>query len=685
MVETGGWGGIAHYTWNLCQTLAHEGAEIVLLTNNEYELAALPRAFQVEPCFDGTVGYGRTVGTFLHRLSALAPDIVHVQSLISTRFDGLLWPLLHRWRPLVFTAHNVRTHEEAHWESWTLWRCLHRADAVIVHTEESARVVTQRLRSGACVRVIRHGDYAFFAGETVLQREEARRLLNLPIDAKILLAFGAIRPYKGIRELIVAFARIRDRHPDAYLVIAGPLLVGTEGEYREEICKAGVEAAVAFRPQYVPHKSVAAYFAAADVAVYNYHEVTDSGSLRLACSLDVPVVATAVGAFREFLCDGVTARLVPPHDPDALAATLSDVLADPSLAARLAGAARLLSAEKWSWAASARETLALYGSLAGTTGVEALHLATGQGTSHLPADPLAPAVQSPDPTPPNRADAPGQAAASIYSEETLDGTAEGRTVSVVLITHDEARRIHRCLESVRWAQQLVVVDQHSTDGTAEICRTYGATVFLREMRAGFGEQKAFAIAQATCPWILSLDADEEVTPALQAAIQRAVADPGPFVGFRLPRRTIYLGRFISRCGWYPSPVLRLFRRGRGRFTDALVHEELRVDGPVGDLDADLLHYSYETLSDHLRKLDLYTTYDSQMLTHRGIRITALNAPWYLCGKPLLVFLRKYLCQAGFREGRHGLILSVMAALVSFVNYAKVWEGTLHAHPRGKDD
>ena len=160
---------------------------------------------------------------------------------------------------------------------------------------------------------------------------------------------------------------------------------------------------------------------------------------------------------------------------------------------------------------------------------------------------------------------------------------------------------------------------------------------------------------------------------MRDAIQRAVVDPGAFVGFRIPRRTIYLGCFISHCGWYPSPILRLFRRRHGRFTDSLVHEELRVDGPVGELDADLLHYSYETLSDHLRKLDLYTTYDCQILARRGVRLTPMNSPWFLMGNPLLVFLRKYVWQQGFREGYRGLILSGMAAFVTFVNYARLWE------------
>jgi glycosyltransferase involved in cell wall biosynthesis len=257
-------------------------------------------------------------------------------------------------------------------------------------------------------------------------------------------------------------------------------------------------------------------------------------------------------------------------------------------------------------------------------------------------------------------------------------------VSVVLIARNEARRIRRCLESVRWAKELIVVDQHSTDDTAAICREYGARVFSRDMRAGFGEQKNFAIAQASRPWILSLDADEEVTPALRDAIRQAVVDPRGCVGFRVPRLTAYLGRFIRHCGWYPSPVLRLFRRGRGRFTDALVHEEVIVDGPVADLAADLLHHSYASFSEHVGKMDLYTTYDAQMLSRRGVRVTSLNAPWFLLAKPMAVFLRKYVWQRGILDGRHGLVLSVMASVVTFVNYAKLWEAGL-VRPAGGGD
>jgi glycosyltransferase involved in cell wall biosynthesis len=264
--------------------------------------------------------------------------------------------------------------------------------------------------------------------------------------------------------------------------------------------------------------------------------------------------------------------------------------------------------------------------------------------------------------------------------------AERPAISVVLITRDEAPRIRRCLDSVRWADEIVVVDQHSRDATAAICREYGARVLARAMTAGFGEQKDFAVAQATSPWVLSLDADEEVTPALRAAIEAAVAAPGPYVGFRMPRLTSYLGRFIRHCGWYPSPVLRLFRRGHGRFTAALVHEELVVDGPVGDLGEDLLHHSYDTLADHVRKLLVYTAYDARTLERRGVRLGPLAAPWWLVVRPAATFVRKYVVQRGFREGWHGFVLSAMAALVVLVNAVRLGELTgRFGRPPGEGD
>ena len=360
IVETGGWGGIAHYAFNLCNALSECGAEPWLLTNVRYELGELPRAFRVERCFDGRHGYPRAAGRLLRHLAALGPDIVHVQSLLSTRFDGWLWPLVRRRRPLVGTVHNVRSHENVRWEDWTWWRVLRAADAVVVHTQEAAALAARRLGPAARIKVIHHGDYGFFAPGGGVDRARARRRLGLAAGGRLVLAFGAIRPYKGILELIGAWAAVRARHPDASLVIVGPLLVGSEAAYHRAIEGAGVADAVTFRPTYVPHAEVALYFGAADVAVYNYREVTDSGSLRIACSLGTPVVATAVGAFREFLTDGVSARLVPPGDAAALAAALGGVLDDPAGAARMAAAARDLVTARWSWAVSAQATLELY-------------------------------------------------------------------------------------------------------------------------------------------------------------------------------------------------------------------------------------------------------------------------------------------------------------------------------------
>ena len=364
MVETGGWGGIAHYTWNLCAALASAGVDVSLLTNREWELAHLESAFEVDRCFAAGAGYLGNVAALRTRVARARPSVVHVQSLLSTRFDALLWPLVRRRAPLVMTIHNVRTHERIRWDDWTLWRCFAAADAVVVHTRAAAEVARRRLPADARVELVHHGDAGFLQEGSRPDRVVARAALGLPSGGPIVLAFGAIRPYKGIHGVIAALPDLRRRHPDARLVVAGPLLVGSEAEYRDAIRRAGVDDAVVFRPGYVPAESVATYFTAADVAVFNYRDITDSGSLRLACDLGTPVVATAVGSFREFLTDGVTARLIEPGDEVGLVEALGDVLARPADAARMAAAARALATSAWSWAESAKATRRLYETLA---------------------------------------------------------------------------------------------------------------------------------------------------------------------------------------------------------------------------------------------------------------------------------------------------------------------------------
>ncbi len=360
MVETGGWGGIAHYTWSLCQAMARTGIEVVLYTNEVYELEGVPRAFDTRSCFRAADPYPRAVCRFWRKLRADAPDIVHVQSLLSTRLDGLLWWLLHRPWPMVFTVHNLHSHERSAWDDWTIWRLIRTGDALVVHTQESADLVATRVGPRPHVRVIPIGDFSFFVPATPWSREEARVRLGLPLKRPLLLAFGAIRPYKGLLGIIRAMPHVLSRAPEAHLVIAGPLLAGAESEYCAAITELGMGASVLFRPAYVPHELVGAYFAASDIAVFNYLEVTDSAALRLPCSLGTPIVAASVGSFRELLRDGITARLVPPDDPPALAGAILDLLEHPALASRLTANARRLSQSEWSWDAIAAATAELY-------------------------------------------------------------------------------------------------------------------------------------------------------------------------------------------------------------------------------------------------------------------------------------------------------------------------------------
>src|SRR5262245_8005028 len=182
MVETGGWGGIAHYTWNLCAALACAGVEVSLLTNREWELARLPSGFAVDRCLSAGAGYLANVKALRDRVASARPDVVHVQSVLSTRLDALLWPLIQRRAPVVMTIHNVRTHERIRWDDWTLWRCFAAADAVVVHTKQAADVARQRLPA-ARIELIHHGDAGFLNGVGRPDRLVARASLGLPDDA----------------------------------------------------------------------------------------------------------------------------------------------------------------------------------------------------------------------------------------------------------------------------------------------------------------------------------------------------------------------------------------------------------------------------------------------------------------------------------------------------------------------
>lgn len=241
------------------------------------------------------------------------------------------------------------------------------------------------------------------------------------------------------------------------------------------------------------------------------------------------------------------------------------------------------------------------------------------------------------------------------------------TLSVVVISKNEAAVIARCLESVAWADEIIVLDGASSDGTPDIARRLKAKVEVTGDWQGFGPQKNRAVERASGDWILSLDADEWVTPELRAAIAKALAVPGNHAAFRMPRLSSYCGRFIRHSGWWPDYVTRLFRRGAARFSDDLVHERLIVDGTTGTLAAPLMHEAIRDLEEALDKMNAYSTSGALMQHQRGRKTSLAGAVWHGCW----TFFRTYILRGGFLDGREGFMLAISNAEGAYYRYVKL--------------
>jgi glycosyltransferase involved in cell wall biosynthesis len=241
-----------------------------------------------------------------------------------------------------------------------------------------------------------------------------------------------------------------------------------------------------------------------------------------------------------------------------------------------------------------------------------------------------------------------------------------KRLSVVIIARNEETNLPRCLESVQWADEIIVGDSGSADRTVEIARDLGAKVFSYEWR-GFGPAKQGAVDRAEGEWILSLDADEEVTPELAIEIKAALEEQINIVGYYLPRRTEFLGRWMLHGGWYPDYVLRLFRKDRGAFTSSLVHEAVKVDGPTAHLKNDLLHHSYPTLERYFDKFNRYTTLAANEAFKTGQRV----GPAELILNPIAKFIKQYILKGGFLDGAKGLLLAILSSGYVSIKYAKL--------------
>ncbi len=251
-------------------------------------------------------------------------------------------------------------------------------------------------------------------------------------------------------------------------------------------------------------------------------------------------------------------------------------------------------------------------------------------------------------------------------------------LSVAIITFNEEKNLGRTLASVAFADEVIVVDSHSTDRTVEIAHSFGAKVISRDW-PGFAAQKNFAIQECTGDWILSLDADEEMSPELREQLQVLLPSYPPMDAFFINRRNLFLNRWVKHGGYYPDSKLRLFRRSVANFTpaprfeDRPVHETIQFNGASATLDFDLIHHAYPTLEDYLAHMDRYSTLGAELLVSLGKTSRSLPAfYWNVLAVPSLTFVWNFIFRLGFLDGREGLLLHLYHTTYVSWKYAKAW-------------
>lgn len=243
------------------------------------------------------------------------------------------------------------------------------------------------------------------------------------------------------------------------------------------------------------------------------------------------------------------------------------------------------------------------------------------------------------------------------------------TISAAVIAFNEEKHIASCLDSVSWADEVVVIDGSSMDDTAKIAKKAGAKVFTIKNDPLMKRMMNYAFDKCTSDWIISVDADEKVTPELREEIKSVLKKGTGYAAYFLPRRNMIFDKWIAHTRWYPDYQLRLFRRGKAKFPAKNVHEELEVKGEIGYLTTDIEHLNYETVEQFIEKLNSYTTYEAEKLIAEGKEVTWTDAIRF----PLGEFLSRFFDGKGYLDGLHGLVLSLLQAFYWEVIFAKVWE------------
>jgi glycosyltransferase involved in cell wall biosynthesis len=240
-------------------------------------------------------------------------------------------------------------------------------------------------------------------------------------------------------------------------------------------------------------------------------------------------------------------------------------------------------------------------------------------------------------------------------------------ISALIICRNEEKNIEECIKSIKWCDEIIIIDGFSTDNTFEIAKGYTDKVFRNEWK-GFFDQRSFGLTKIQYNWIFSIDADERCTEHLSAEIQNLLSrDLISANGFLIPRKSFFLGKWIKHCGWYPDHQLRLFRKDFVSVTVRLVHESYSVSGETGKLKNNLEHFTVNSISDFMNKVNIYSSLSASEKPNK--RITFI----YILFKPFIEFSKKFIFQAGFLDGIHGLMVSFFHTITKTMTYMKIWE------------
>lgn len=242
------------------------------------------------------------------------------------------------------------------------------------------------------------------------------------------------------------------------------------------------------------------------------------------------------------------------------------------------------------------------------------------------------------------------------------------SISISIICYNEEKKIRRCLESVKWADEIVILDSYSTDNTLNICREYTGKIFQHKFD-GHIQQKNRAIDLCSNDWIFCIDADEVVSDELRNSIQNLDPGKNDIKGYYAARRVFYIGKWINHGGWYPDLKVRLINKNSGRWGGINPHDELKVNGKTAELNGDLLHYSYENIFAHINQVNKFTDIISEEYKKLGKKPSVLN----LTLRPFYKFIKMYFIKLGFLDGTRGFIIACIGAFYVFMKFVKLYE------------